>query len=262
MFAEGIRLVLEAIDAGAEIETLVVAPDLLTSDAARQAVATAASSGTPVLELSVAAFESLSRKGGPQGLGAVIRQRWQNLSEMRLAPDAWWLALDRPQDPGNVGAIVRTADAAGVHGVVLIGPSVDPYDPTALRASMGAAFTVPLARAPWTEVVTWARGSGMSLIGAAGHAAAEYRDHTYPSRMVLVMGSEREGLTPDQQAGCDTLVRIPMAGRADSLNLAVATGIVIYEIAHQRRGRDSHAGASSELGDAPPEGSTAPRPSA
>ncbi len=238
-FAEGIRIVAEALDCDLEIETLVVAPDLLTSTFARETATRAAERGIPVLDVTPAVFESLSRKEGPQGLGAVARARWTDLDTVHLAPgkrqegraaSSLWLALDTPQDPGNVGTILRTCDATGVDGLVLIGPSADPYDPAALRASMGAAFTVPLARASWEQLVAWAHREGLPLIGAAGSSATGYREARYPARMVLLMGSEREGLSSAQLAACSQLVSIPMVGRSDSLNLAVATAVILYEV--------------------------------
>ncbi len=235
-WAEGIRLVLAALDARAEVETLVVAPELLTSETALERVAAAERSGVPVLRVSAGVFQSLSRKDGPQGLGAVLRPRWTQLADMEAGERGRWLALVEPQDPGNVGTILRTAGAAGVDGVNLIGPSADPYDPEALRASTGAAFTVPLSRCSWDDLASWARHTGLPLVGAAGSLGDHYRTVKYPPRLVLVMGSEREGLSAAQREACGLLVSIPMAGNVDSLNLAVATGVLLYEILHQRRG--------------------------
>ena len=235
-WAEGIRLVLGALDAGAELDTLVVSPELLTSATALQRVAAAERRGVPVLLVSAGVFQGLSRKAGPQGLGAVLRPRWIQLSDVVVGERGGWLALVEPQDPGNVGTILRTADAAGVAGVLLVGSSVDPYDLVALRASTGAAFTVPLSRCSWDELSTWAARSGVALVGAARRANNDYRTVTYPKRLALVMGSEREGLSEEQRDACDLLVSIPMKGTVDSLNLAVATGVLLYEIFHQRRG--------------------------
>jgi len=234
-WAEGIRLVLAALDARAGVETLVVAPELLTSETALDRVATAERGGTPVLRVSAGVFQSLSRKDGPQGLGAVLRPRWIQLSDVVVGERGRWLALVEPQDPGNVGTILRTAGAAGVDGVILVGPSADPYDPEALRASTGAAFTVPLARCSWDELAGWARRAGVAMVGAAGRAGDDYRSVRYPGRLVLIMGSEREGLSAAQRDACELLVSIPMAGKVDSLNLAVATGVLLYEIHAQLR---------------------------
>jgi len=255
-WAEGIRVVLEAIETGAAVETLVVAPDLLRSRVAREAAAAAAAAGTPCLVVSADVFRSLSVKEGPQGLGAVVRQRWSRLDELipdrrpataateRPAPAALsateplFVALVAVQDPGNLGTIIRTCDAAGGWGVILVGDGADPYDPTAVRASMGSVFSQKLVRTGFPELRAWTRRGGLALVGTSGGAAVAYDDPSVAARyrgpVVLLMGSEREGLTAEQQAGCDIVVKIPMAGRADSLNLAVAAGIVLYEIRRRR----------------------------
>jgi RNA methyltransferase, TrmH family len=251
-YLEGIRAVAEALQCGAEVETLIVAPDLLESDFARGLISEASARGTEVLEVSPAVFQSLSLRDGPQGLAAVLRQRWLDLAPVlpktaaisntgitpkrAKPPDRreLWVALNAPQDPGNVGTVLRTCDAAGAAGVVLVGPAADPYDPSALRASTGAIFTVPVARASWAELLEWAKRADLSLVGASGAATVNYREATYPDRMVLLMGSEREGLSSERQAACDALVSIPMHGRMDSLNLAVATAIILYEIDRRR----------------------------
>lgn len=233
-FIEGIRLVLEAAQLNADIETLVTAPDLLKSDAARQMIEQQRARGVPVLDVSADVFSSLSHKEGPQGVGAVVRQRWQPLAALSAA-DAWcWVALDEPQDPGNIGTILRTADAMGCGGVMLLGHSADPFDPSALRASMGAIFSQRLIKTSFADLLDWARAQGVMLAGTSDRGAAGYRDATYRFPLVLLMGSEREGLSAEQQAACDVMARIPMTGRSDSLNLAVATGVMLYELLARR----------------------------
>jgi TrmH family RNA methyltransferase len=228
-FVEGIRLVIEAAQQGADIQTLVIAPDLLKSDVARQAVEEQRRKGTQVLEVTPDVFETLSQKEGPQGMGAVVRERALTLEDLSPA-GPFWVALDEPQDPGNIGTILRTADATGAAGVILLDHSADPYDPSALRASMGAIFTMPLVKARFSELAAWKRAHGYMLVGTSDRGAVEYRQADYQFPLVLLMGSEREGLAAEQMAACDRMVRIPMAGRNDSLNLAVATGVMLYEL--------------------------------
>lgn len=149
-----------------------------------------------------------------------------------------WVALDAVQDPGNLGTIIRTSDAAGGHGVVLTGQATDPYDPASVRASMGSLFAQRLARGTFAELMSWAKAQELTVVGTSGAAAKAYDDKscasTYKKPLVLLMGSEREGLSAEQQAACDLVVKIPMVGRCDSLNLAVATGIMLYEIRRRR----------------------------
>ncbi len=237
-FAEGVRLVGEAVQLGYELEALLVAPELLSSPFGHNLVAEQTSARTRVIEVSAEVFAGLSQKDGPQGLAAVARQRWTQLAEVRLGPPPGWVALVEPADPGNLGTIVRTADAVGAAGVILLDNATDPYDPAALRASMGAIFAVSLARASFAEFASWKHERGAFLVGAADKAATHYQSVVYPQPIVLLMGSERQGLSLTQQALCDQMVSLPMYGRSDSLNLAVATGVLLYELRSQSR-RDS-----------------------
>ncbi len=236
-FAEGIRLVGEAAQLGAPIEQLIVAPELLNSSFAHELIAAQVGAGVGYLEVSAAVFTNLSAKDGPQGLGAVIRQRWQQLAELPTSDGLGYLALNAVADPGNLGTIIRTADAAGMGGVILLGNSTDPYDPTALRASMGALFAQPLVRASFEMLLAWAEQRGLPLIGTSDAAAQHFQDLAYPLTLILLMGGEREGLSADQQASCAHIVSLPMRGRSDSLNLAVATGIMLYELLRQAANR-------------------------
>jgi TrmH family RNA methyltransferase len=232
-FIEGIRIVSEAIQMGAEIDTLISAPDLLKSQFAVELLSKARNQGIPCLEVTPEVFKTLSVKEGPQGLGAVVHQRWERLDAVRLGNELCWVALDSAQDPGNIGTILRTSDAVGSRGLILLGNCADPYDPSALRASMGALFSQGLAKASFSEFVHWKRQHSYTVVGTSGAATLDYRQASYTSPLVLLMGSEREGLSTEQQALCDIMVRIPMVGRSDSLNLAVATGVVLYEIFYQ-----------------------------
>ena len=235
-FVEGIRAVAAVLEANLSVHQLLVAPDLLESDFARQLIAAARERPVPTVELSASVFETLSRRDGPQGLALVAHQRWLDIASIEATPSSLWVALHQPQDPGNLGSILRTCDAAGAAGLILLGPSADPYDPSALRASTGAAFTIPLARCSWPDFTAWLRREPVHLVGATGaveDAPTSYRAATYPRPLALLMGSEREGLSAGQRAACDQLVHIPMRGTVDSLNLAVATSLVLYEIAER-----------------------------
>jgi TrmH family RNA methyltransferase len=170
----------------------------------------------------------------------VVRQRWLPLGEARLeASDDLasntWVVLDSVADPGNLGTILRTHDAVGGMGVILLDQSTDPYDPSAVRGSMGALFTQSLARAKFSEFAEWKRRRGYAVIGTSDKAKVDYHSYEYPPALVLLMGSERQGLQEHHLALCDEVVGIPMLGKSDSLNLAVATAVVLYEILNQRR---------------------------
>ncbi len=239
-YVEGLRLVAEAVEQHAAIETLLVAPDLLVSSFGRELVAAEQEQGTPVLEVSPEVFRRVSLKEGPQGLAAVVRQRWTALDAVHLEENTLpgtntWVVLDSVADPGNLGTILRAQDAVGGRGVILLEQSTDPYDPSAVRASMGALFTQTLVRASFAAFADWARSSGYPVVGTSDKATADYHAYRYPPALLLLMGSERQGLAEDRLALCEAVVSIPMLGKSDSLNLAVATAVVLYEILNQRR---------------------------
>jgi len=234
-YVEGIRIVAQAVKSGADVELCAVSPQLLSSEYAWGVIETLRSDGVPVVELSPAAFGAISFKENLQGLGAVVRQRMEPLSEVELGDTLGWVTLDAVGNPGNLGAILRTCDAVGCEGVILLGHTTDPYHPSALRAGMGAHFAQRLVRAEFAEFAAWKRQHNFSVVGTSDAAETEYRAVEYPIPVVLLMGSERQGLSAEQQAVSDLLVRIPMVGTSDSLNLAVATSVVLYEAFHQRR---------------------------
>jgi len=234
-FMEGLRIVGEALDHHAMIEQMLVAPDLLTSDFGQTTVERARKMGISILQVSEEVFRSLAQKDGPQGLAAVARQKWTQLGDMDARKGTTWVALDEIADPGNLGTILRTHDAVHGEGVILLDQSTDPYDPSAVRASMGALFSQRLVKASLEEFSHWKTTCAMPLFGTSDRGPTDYQSVVYPTPMVLLMGSERQGLDEVHLRLCDDVVRIPMAGSSDSLNLAVATGVVLYEIFNQRR---------------------------
>jgi len=238
-FVEGIRSVVEAIQVEAPLDCLVICQQLLKGQVAWDAVNMARAAGTEVIEVDETVFRTLSRREGPQGIAAVVQQRWERLDDIHPSDGDTWVALEEAADAGNIGTVVRSCDATGAEGVILLDYTADPYDPVAMRASTGAVFTKRLVRASFDEFVDWARVRGVTIIGTAGDAASDYRTADYGQRTGILMGSERAGLPTARQAACDRMVSIPMMGRADSLNLAVATALVLYEVLHQRLGRPS-----------------------
>jgi TrmH family RNA methyltransferase len=146
-----------------------------------------------------------------------------------------WVALEAIHSPGNLGTILRTCDAVGAAGVILLGEAADPYDPATVRASMGSLFAQRLVRATPAELLAWKQRHGCRLIGTSPAGTVDYRELIYRPPMVLFMGSERHGLPAVHQTLCDEMVRIPMVGAADSLNLAVATSVMLYEVFGRRQ---------------------------
>jgi TrmH family RNA methyltransferase len=234
--AEGIRQVTALLSSEYETETLFIAPDLLTSASAWEIVADYRTRGGECLNLSREVFASISTRDHPQGMNCVARSRIEDLSQVRPAHGSTWVALMTPQDPGNVGTILRTCDAVGASGIILLDGGVDPYHPTAIRAATGATFSQSIAAASTGEFVEWAKSHGMRLIGTSDAAESDYRDHSQfdDSPRAVVMGSERQGIPESVVPRLDRLVRIPMVGMCDSLNLAVATSIILYELTGSR----------------------------
>jgi len=237
---EGIRHVGEACEAQAKVVYICYAPEMLTSDFAKQLIQEQAEGGTPCLAVSNEIFSSLASKENPQGILAVVHQPQIQLDDISAESFRLGVGLVAPQDPGNIGSILRTIDAVGASGLfVLDDPphnqfSADPYHPSSVRASMGAIFWYPMITADFQRFVQWARAHAYHILGTSAHASLDYRSvEKYEMPMILMMGSEREGLTATQSAACDQLLRIPMHGRVTSLNLAVATGIMLYAIKHR-----------------------------
>ncbi|GAP10633.1 rRNA methylase [Bellilinea caldifistulae] len=234
-FVEGLRIVGEALASNWSIEYLIYCPSLLNSLFGLQLVEKFQANGGNILSVSEEVFVSISSKDGPQGIAAVIHQQWVDLDKTVPREDEIWVALDSIADPGNLGTILRTNDAAGVKGVILLDQCTDPYDPASIRASMGAVFNQALIRATFQQFAFWKRNHSIPVIGTSDRANQDYHFFEYPQRLVLLMGSERQGLQEKHFAICDESVAIPMRGKSDSLNLAIATALCVYEIFNQRR---------------------------
>lgn len=238
-FIEGLRTVGEAVQTGASIETLVIAPELLVSEFGQSLLRDPAIKNVNRIEVSAEIYQKLAHKQGPQGIGAVLRKNWHTLNEVQATQDDLWVTLDAIADPGNLGTIMRTAEAVGTRGLILLGNATDPYDPTAVKASMGAIFSLQLIHTDWDHFRAWQSSQHVNLVGTSDRGESDYQAVTYKRPLCLLMGCERHGLTSEMLHACDQMVSIPMVGRADSLNLAVATGIVLYEIFNQSRKLDT-----------------------
>ena len=228
--AEGMKLVIDAREQGWEIDTLVfcksAASDQLLDFAAR-----VRTSGTDILEVNEKVLTSITRKDNPQMVLGVMRQRWAELPSNVKDPSSVWIALDRVRDPGNLGTILRTSDAAGVDGVILLGETTDPYSLEAVRASMGSIFNVGIVRADAVSFANFCSKWSGIVVGTHLEGAVDYRTIDYASQPVLLMmGNEQQGLTDELAGLCDQLALIPMQGAADSLNLAIATGVMLFEM--------------------------------
>jgi TrmH family RNA methyltransferase len=232
-FIEGTRLLRAAIDNDADVELVVAAPERLAA-AERTLVDELLRRGVPLLEVTAAVFDSLSFREEAQSVGAVVRQRWETLSAATRG-ERCWVALHDIQHPGNLGTIIRTCDAIGGDGVIVSGRSTDPYHPIAVRGTLGAVFSQRVVRATPSDFARWVRTAGAMVIGTSPGGDRDYRDVDYRPPVVLITGNERDGISDAQIALCDAVVRIPMSGYVESLNLSVATGLVLYEIQRQQQ---------------------------
>lgn len=234
---EGIQGVLAALEGGADIHALLWSPERLTSERAREAVEQAQARGVRVEAVSADLFATLSERDNPVGLLAVVEQRGVTLDAMPLAADTLLVALVGVADPGNVGTILRSVDAVGGSGLVLVGETVDPYHPTTVKASTSTLFSVPVMQVPEVEaLLAWADARGVTVIATSDRGATSYWEARYVTPLLLLMGSEAHGLPDAVLQRVPLTVRIPMRGTADSLNLGVATSLLLYEVRRQQQG--------------------------
>jgi TrmH family RNA methyltransferase len=226
--AEGLKNVTEGVELGHAPKILLYGKDAGDHPLLRRAIQATTAARGEVIEVTHDILAKVSRRDNPQAVVGVFPQVFRPLAEVAPGPSQSVVALHRVRDPGNLGTIVRTADAAGCGGVILVGECCDPYSVEAVRATMGSVFAVPLTRCSEAEFAAWRAGWPGSVVGALLSATVDHRHADYRKPALILMGNEQQGLPPDMAALCDVAVKIPMRGRADSLNLSVATGIMIY----------------------------------
>jgi RNA methyltransferase, TrmH family len=227
-WAEGCRSLFSAVRHDWPIVCTVSCPPLVRSHHVARELKSLARRGVPSVSLSQDEFSQLSRRLEPDGVGVVCEQRWHPLIGQHPRQGDTWVALDSVRTPGNLGTIFRTCAATGAQGVMLIGGEADPYEPGTIRASMGAIFSVKLVRTSARALTGWKGRRHVQFVGASPSAQTDYRQAQYRTPLVLMMGSERIGLRDRQVALCDQMVRLPMTNEVDSLNVAVATSVLLY----------------------------------
>ena len=236
--AEGQKLVADALESGWDVKTLVYAKSLLDDEHQRPRVenlaATVRARGGDILTVNEKILSSITRRDNPQMVVAVIGQRTRQAEEIAPEANHVWIALDRVRDPGNLGTIIRTADALGAKGIILVGETTDPFGLEAVRATMGSLFHVPLIQASVPQfqslAMRWRDVHNGQVVGTHLKGAVDHRSIDYScGPQLLLMGNEQQGLGDDLVRCCDQLALIAMSGSADSLNLAVATGIMVFE---------------------------------
>ena len=229
--AEGLKLVTDALDGGWPVHVVAYSKNNAGNARLQSVAAKARARGAMIVEASEKVMSAITRRDNPQMAVGVFSQQWLKPAEIKPQDGALWIALDRVRDPGNLGTIVRTADAVGAAGVMLVGETTDPFSLEAVRATMGSIFHVPLTTMGEAEFLDWRKGWPGMVVGTHLEGAVDYRSVDYSQGpILLLMGNEQQGLPDSLAAACDHLCLIPMAGQADSLNLAVSTGIMAFEV--------------------------------
>lgn len=228
--AEGLRILTEARETGRIPQILFYAAASARHPLVMALVDAVEGGGGEAVETSEAILSKLSGKNNPQSVVGAFATFDHSLEALDRAASPIWLVAERLRDPGNLGTILRTGDAVGAGGLILIGDSVDPFSTEAVRASMGALFTVPLVRTDWKAFEAWLRQGPGQLVGLSLRTNNNYRAAPYAAPTFLLTGNEAQGLPSEVEAACDLLVKMPMRGKADSLNAAVATAVMAYEV--------------------------------
>jgi RNA methyltransferase, TrmH family len=232
--AEGLRILTEAREAGFLPVTLFFNPAQPHPLLERLVEATEAAGGEAI-ETNADILHKLSGKDNPQSVFGIYRAWNTDIDRLDRSRAPLWIVAQALRDPGNLGTILRTGDAVGAGGLILIDDCADPFSVEAVRASMGALFTQAIAAASWDEFVGWLRAGKGQLIGTSLNAVLDYQEPDYARPCFILVGNESQGLPAAYEAECDRLVRIPMLGKADSLNAAVATAVMAYEVVNQWR---------------------------
>lgn len=233
--AEGLRIMTEAREAGC-------LPEMLFRCAGRDSHALeialegeVLNAGGDVIETSADILSKLSGKDNAQTVIGVYREHPTALCALDRTTAPIWLVAQAMRDPGNLGTMLRTGDAVGAGGLILIDDCTDPFSVEAVRASMGAIFTQKVVQCRWEEFVPWLRGDVGQLVGTSLNTDFDYQQPSYTAPCFILTGNEAQGLPPDYAAECDLLVKMPMLGKADSLNAAMATAVMAYEVLNQFR---------------------------
>ncbi|HTU10946.1 MAG TPA: RNA methyltransferase [Allosphingosinicella sp.] len=231
--AEGLRILTEAREVGILPERIFFADG--SHRLVQALVAAVEAAGGEAVRTSEDILHKISGKENPQAVIGLFRQFDTGLASLDRNAAPLWIVAQALRDPGNLGTILRTGDATGAGGLILVDDCVDPFSVEAVRASMGALFTQRIATARWDEFVAWLRAGPGQLVGTSLNTEHDYQAPLYQAPTFLLVGNESQGLPGAYEAECDLLVKIPMLGKADSLNAAVATAVMAYEVVNQRR---------------------------
>lgn len=233
--AEGLRILTEAREAGHVPQRLWLVAGRDPHPLIDALIDAVWAGGGEVIETSRDIMAKLSGKDNPQALVGEFADIDVSLSALDRAAAPIWLVAQAMRDPGNLGTMLRTGDAVGAGGLILIDDCTDPFSVEAVRASMGAIFTQSVTLCRWDEFLTWLRAGPGLLVGTSLNTELDYQAPRYTAPTFILTGNESQGLPLDYEPACDLLVKMPMRGKADSLNAAVATAVMAYEVLNQAR---------------------------
>ena len=256
---DGARELLRAIRAGVSLVEVFVCEPLCQAAEARQVLAELPECGAEILEVAAAVFEKLAFGDRLEGVVGVAAMPRPTLSDLTLPQDALVAVLEGVEKPGNVGAVLRSADAAGVSALVVADGRTDLYNPNAIRASLGTIFTMPVCTATVEETLDWLGGHELAIYAARVDGSQLYTDVDYRGPAAIVLGSEAEGLTAAWTAAGVTPIRLPMLGAADSLNVSATAAVLFYEALRQRGAEAKHGLQGSDSSGPGPEDSVSAR---
>jgi RNA methyltransferase, TrmH family len=232
---EGIRHLARAVEHNAPIESVFVDPSVLSSPFGQKLARRLRKRGIPGIRFSHQLYRDLTLAAEPQGIGAVLRQQWTLVANLKPEQNSLWLAVEFIESPGNLGTMIRTAEAAGATGMFVLSPDCDPYDPAAVRATMGSLFSQRLLRCSPREFGDWAKSNAVAVVASSPAGLMDFKSLRYRFPAVLLIGSEKRGLSDQLLETAEFVVRIPMRGGCDSINAAVASGVLLFEMASQRK---------------------------
>lgn len=232
--AEGLRILTDAEEAGRLPRWIFYTAEMRNHPLVRRLSAACEADGGEAIETNVDILHKLSGKDNPQTVLGVYAEFDTALDRLDRSTSGIWMVAQSLRDPGNLGTILRTGDAVGAGGLILVDDCVDPFSVEAVRASMGALFTQAIAKASWAEFIAWLRSGPGQLVALSLRTDIDYRQPSYEAPTFLLVGNEARGLPAEYEDACDLRVKLPMRGRADSLNAAIATAVMAYQVLGQR----------------------------
>lgn len=240
---EGQRELMHCIDSGMAIDTVFFCPSLMSDcnnagseKTQMDTINTLQANGTHAYEVNANIYNKVAYRGGTEGVIAIVKAPQKTLADLHLCPTPLIVVLESVEKPGNLGAILRSADAAGADAVIVCDPRTDLYNPNLIRSSIGAIFSVPCIACTSEECIAYLKAHGIQILTAQLQDSSLYYDTDMQRPTAIVMGTEATGLTPLWREAADAHIRIPMLGKLDSLNVSVSTAILLYEAVRQREG--------------------------